>query len=198
MLNLASVLGFRVWSGVYLYRRTMHRYSNGNMKLSSSPLGMHRDLARRSGQKSGAAARSRCLSATSASRRSSRSSRSSESPTPLLTLAVYTVLLKGVDIWYLVASAIGFIAGATNGFIWNRRWTFSAHVGDAYTPVRWGIVQGCGLAVNEVLLFLLVHDAGAGELIAQVLATAVVTVTTFAINRAWTFRMAAGGRSKAG
>ena len=49
----------------------------------------------------------------------------------LLTLVVYTVLLKGFGVWYLAASAIGFIAGAINGFLLNRRWTFRDHVGDA-------------------------------------------------------------------
>src|SRR6476620_9130512 len=67
----------------------------------------------------------------------------------LLTFAVYTVLLKGFDVWYLAASAIGFAVGATNGFLLNRRWTFRGHVGDALTPVRWAVVQGGGLALNE-------------------------------------------------
>jgi len=107
----------------------------------------------------------------------------------VLTLVVYTVLLKVFGVWYLAASAIGFIVGATNGFLLNRRWTFREHVGDALTPVRWAIVQGCGLGVNEGLLFLFVHDARLDKLLAQVLATAVVTVTTFFVNRAWTFRM---------
>ena len=106
-----------------------------------------------------------------------------------ITFVVYTALLKGAGISYLVASAIGFIAGATNGFLWNRRWTFSDHVGDAYTPVRWGIVQGCGLVIDEVLLYVLVHDAGVEKLLAQALAIIVVTITTFTGNRAWTFRM---------
>ncbi len=107
----------------------------------------------------------------------------------LLTFAVYTVLLKVFGVWYLAASAIGFIVGATNGFLLNRRWTFRGHVGDALTPVRWAVVQGCGLGINEGLLFLFVHDAGLDKLLAQVFATAVVTVTTFLANRAWTFRM---------
>jgi len=107
----------------------------------------------------------------------------------LLTLFVYTLLLKVFGVWYLAASAIGFAVGAVNGFLLNRRWTFREHVGDAFTPVRWGIVQTCGLGLNEGLLFLLVHDAGMDKLIAQVCATAVVTVTTFIANRAWTFRM---------
>src|ERR1700690_585125 len=85
----------------------------------------------------------------------------------LLTFAVYTLLLKGFGLWYLAASAIGFVVGAVNGFLWNRRWTFRGHVGDALTPVRWGVVQGCGLGVNLGLLYLFVHDAGLDKLLAQ-------------------------------
>jgi putative flippase GtrA len=107
----------------------------------------------------------------------------------LLTLVVYTVLLKVFGVWYLAASAIGFIVGAVNGFLLNRRWTFRDHVGDSFTPVRWGIVQTCGLGINEALLYLLVHHAHLDKLLAQVCATAVVTVTTFFVNRAWTFRV---------
>ena len=51
-------------------------------------------------------------------------------------------------VWYLAASAIGFALGAVNGFLLNRRWTFRGHVGDALTPVRWFVVQGCGLLVE--------------------------------------------------
>lgn|SRR5437868_170488 len=106
----------------------------------------------------------------------------------LITFAVYGLLLKVFGVPYLIASAIGFIAGATNGFLLNRRWTFRGHVGDALTPVRWAIVQTSGLGINEGLLYLFVHDAGLDKLLAQVFATAVVTVTTFLANRAWTFR----------
>ncbi len=107
----------------------------------------------------------------------------------LLTLVVYTLLLKVFGVWYLAASAIGFVAGAVNGFLLNRRWTFREHVGDALTPVRWGVVQTCGLAIDEILLYVLVHDAHLDKLLAQVCATAVVTVSTFFANRAWTFRV---------
>jgi len=107
----------------------------------------------------------------------------------LLTFAVYTLLLKGFGVWYLAASAVGFVVGAINGFLWNRRWTFRGHVGDALTPVRWGVVQGCGLGLNLGLLYLLVHDADLDKLLAQACATVVVTVLTFIANRAWTFRV---------
>ena len=107
----------------------------------------------------------------------------------LLTFAVYTLLLKVFGVWYLAASAIGFVAGTINSFLLNRRWTFRGHVGDAYTPVRWTVVQCVGLAINEGLLYVFVHQAQLDKLLAQAFATAVVTVSTFFANRAWTFRM---------
>lgn len=107
----------------------------------------------------------------------------------VLAFGIYTLLLKGFGVWYLAASAIGFVLGAVNGFLLNRRWTFAGHVGDSLTPVRWGVVQGCGLALNEGLLFLFVDGAGVEKLLGQACATAIVTVITFLVNRAWTFRM---------
>jgi putative flippase GtrA len=109
----------------------------------------------------------------------------------LIAFAVYTLLLKGFGVWYRAASAIGFALGAVNGFLLNRRWTFSAHVGDALTPVRWGVVQTCGLGLNLGLLYVFVHDAGLDKLLAQAFATIIVTVITFSVNRAWTFRVQA-------
>lgn len=107
----------------------------------------------------------------------------------VLAIGIYTLLLKVFGVWYLAANAIGFVVGAVNGFLLNRRWTFAGHVGDALTPVRWGVVQGSGLALSEGLLYLFVDDAHIEKLLSQVMATAIVTVITFLVNRAWTFRM---------
>ncbi|HEX5223664.1 MAG TPA: GtrA family protein [Solirubrobacteraceae bacterium] len=105
----------------------------------------------------------------------------------LLTFLVYTLLLKVFGVWYLAASAIGFIVGTTNSFLLNRRWTFAEHVGDSMTPVRWAVVQGCGLGLNLALLALFVGGAGLDELLGQGVATVIVTVSTFFANRHWTF-----------
>jgi putative flippase GtrA len=106
----------------------------------------------------------------------------------LLAFATYTVLLKVFGVWYVAASGIGFAVGAVNGFLLNRRWTFREHSGDAFTPVRWAIVQSCGLGLNLGLVYLFVHDLGLDELVGQIPATAIVTVGTFTANRSWTFR----------
>jgi putative flippase GtrA len=107
----------------------------------------------------------------------------------VLSFAVYALLLKVFGVWYVAASGIGFAVGAVNGFLLNRRWTFKEHVGDAFTPVRWGVVQSCGLALNLGLVYMFVDDVGLDKLIGQACATAIVTVLAFFVNRAWTFRM---------
>jgi putative flippase GtrA len=106
----------------------------------------------------------------------------------LIAFAVYTLLLKVFGVWYVAASGIGFAIGAVNGFLWNRAWTFKGHVGDALTPVRWFVVQGCGLLLDLGLVYALVDGAGLDKLLGQAATTVVVTVITFFVNRAWTFR----------
>jgi putative flippase GtrA len=106
----------------------------------------------------------------------------------LIAFAVYTLLLKVFGVWYVAASGIGFAIGAVNGFLWNRAWTFKDHVGDALTPVRWFVVQGCGLLLDLGLVYALVDGAGLDKLVGQALTTVVETVITFFVNRAWTFK----------
>jgi putative flippase GtrA len=106
----------------------------------------------------------------------------------LIAFAVYTLLLKVFGVWYVAASGIGFAIGAINGFLWNRAWTFRGHVGDALTPVRWFVVQGCGLLLDLGLVYALVDGAHLDKLVGQAVTTVFVTVITFFVNRAWTFR----------
>jgi putative flippase GtrA len=106
----------------------------------------------------------------------------------LIFFAVYTLLLKAFGVWYVAASGIGFAVGATNGFLWNRAWTFKGHVGDALTPVRWFVVQSSGLLINLGLVYLFVDGFGLGKLEGQAVTIVVVTVVTFLVNRAWTFK----------
>lgn len=107
----------------------------------------------------------------------------------LLTFVVFMLLVKVFGVWYLAASAIGFFAGALNGFLLNRSWTFRGHAGGSLAAVRWTVVQGCGLLADLGLIYLFVHDAGVSKLIGQALAIGLVVGATFYANRTWTFKM---------
>jgi putative flippase GtrA len=103
----------------------------------------------------------------------------------LISLVTYLLLLEaGVPYW--LAAAAAFAAGAVNGYVLNRRWTFAADDTTA-ARVRYVLVQACGLGATSGLLSLLVAGAGLGERVAYLLVLPVVTVGTFSANRVWTF-----------
>jgi putative flippase GtrA len=83
------------------------------------------------------------------------------------------------------AGAGAFALGAVNGFLLNRSWTFGS-TGLTALP-RYAVVQGAGAGATSLILWgwsASQLDHLAGYLAALVL----VTPTTFALNRCWTFR----------
>ena len=103
-----------------------------------------------------------------------------------VSLATFWVLLH-VGVHYVLAAALAFAAGAVNGYVLNRTWTFRAD-GSWRARVLYVAVQLLGLGLNVTLVWLLVEAAGLGELLAQVLALPPVTVTTFTLSRQVVFR----------
>lgn len=107
----------------------------------------------------------------------------------LLTFVVFTILVQAFGVWYVAASAIGFLVGACNGFLINRSWTFRGHSGGSSAALRWAIVQGLGLLADLGLIYLFVNGASLPKLIGQALAIVLVVGATFFANRTWTFKM---------
>ena len=106
------------------------------------------------------------------------------------TAAHYALLALVVEVlrwpaWF--GSGLGAVLGAQVAFVGNRAWTF-AHAGDV--APAWMRFQGT--AALGALLGMAIVGAGVRlgvhYLAAQVVATLVGLVLTFAINRAWTFR----------
>ncbi|MBU6258875.1 MAG: GtrA family protein [Burkholderiales bacterium] len=99
-------------------------------------------------------------------------------------LLVLLVELGGVRAW--IGSGAGALLGAQVAFFGNRRYTFG-HAG-AWRPAWWrfmgtaalGAAVGMGVVAAGVAF-------GLYYLLAQALATGLVMLLTFAINRHWTF-----------
>jgi putative flippase GtrA len=103
-----------------------------------------------------------------------------------VSLLTYAGLLR-IDVVYPVAGAIAFLAGAVNGYVLNRRWTFAAP--DTWRARRrYLLVQLAGLGAATALLSILVSLAGLGRITAYALTIPAVTLATFTANRGWTFR----------
>jgi putative flippase GtrA len=104
----------------------------------------------------------------------------------LLSWCAFAVLDR-LGVPYVLASAVGFTAGAINSYVLNRRWTFAS---DGYwVPelARFAVVQAVGLGIDVVALYALVDGAGVAHLLAQALVFPVASVTMFALSRRWAF-----------
>jgi putative flippase GtrA len=86
---------------------------------------------------------------------------------------------------YVVAAPIAFAAGAVNGYVVNRRWTFSAR-DTTRARVFYVIVQVAGAASTSLLVYAF-HRVGVPRGWAYLAAAPPVTVAMFTANRVWTF-----------
>ena len=106
----------------------------------------------------------------------------------VVNLAVYTLLLRGLDFHYVPAAMGSFVVAVTNNYLWNRLWTFRRQRGHLVLQgLRFFVVSTLALGANLIVLHLLV-TAGLGEVIAQAIAIIVVTPVNFVGNKLWSFR----------
>jgi putative flippase GtrA len=105
----------------------------------------------------------------------------------LVNLAVYTLLLKGGGLHYLLAATGSFVVAVTNNYTWNRLWTFRGQRGHvAYQGLRFLVVSTIALCANLLVLHLLV-SFGVGKVLAQAIAIVLVTPLNFVGNKLWSF-----------
>ncbi len=102
-----------------------------------------------------------------------------------LSFVVYRLLLV-IATPYVLAAPLAFAAGAVNGYVFNRSWTFAAR-DSTRARVLYVAVQATGAVSTSLLVLLFVHAAGTGKVWAYLAAIPPVTLCMFAANRLWTF-----------
>lgn len=104
--------------------------------------------------------------------------------------------LRSIDVPRLLAQTTSFSVAVTNGFFWNRRWTFRA-----VDPERarrqyaaFYAVNVVGFCLNTSLLYLFAHlfvTAGLpvrqAELLGKALAVPLVAIWNFSASKFWAF-----------
>ncbi len=106
----------------------------------------------------------------------------------VVNLAVYTLLLKGAGVHYLLAATGSFLVAVTSNYTWNRLWTFRGQRGHvAYQGLRFLVVSTIALAVNLAILAFLVDTLEVGKVLAQAIAIVLVTPWNFVGNKLWSF-----------
>jgi putative flippase GtrA len=103
----------------------------------------------------------------------------------VLSFLVYRLLLA-IGAWYVLAAPVAFAAGALNGYVFNRRWTFAAP-DTTRARVSYVVVQAAGALSTSLLVIFFVRALGTGRVWAYLAAIPPVTLCMFAANRLWTF-----------
>lgn len=111
----------------------------------------------------------------------------------VLSYVAYAALVA-ISVPYAVAGAVGFAAGAVNGYRLNRLWTFRSADSTA-SRLRYLAVQLAGLGATTLLLWLLVDGARLHRLVSYALTMPLVTAATFVANKLWAFASAPVGRA---
>lgn len=114
----------------------------------------------------------------------------------LVDFVLLVVLRELLGLPVLIANTLSYSAGIVNNFTLNRLWTFK-EARSKGVWVQFGqffAVSTAGLLLNNAIVLLLDTSLGAlfnapesGYLVAKVVATGVVLVWNFLINRYWTF-----------
>jgi putative flippase GtrA len=88
-----------------------------------------------------------------------------------------------------VANSTGFVLAATSNYILNRIWTFhSANRQVATEYFSFMFIAAAGLAINNLVIYLLHGRLKMNFYLAKVFAVGVVTVWNFMMNYLFTFR----------
>jgi dolichol-phosphate mannosyltransferase len=106
----------------------------------------------------------------------------------VVNLCVFALCFKALNVHYLVAAAIAFVAGVANNFWWNRHWTFQARGGHAgFQAARFFAVSVVAFLFAASLLELLVSVVGMAEVPAQAVSIVAATPLNFIGNKMWSF-----------
>lgn len=99
---------------------------------------------------------------------------------------IYVGMALGVN--YKLANMIGYIAGMSNSFIWNKNWVFGSKNNICKELFWFSVSFAICYAIQYVLLLLMVDKWQWNGYLAQLLAMGTYTVSNFILNRLVTFR----------
>jgi len=108
----------------------------------------------------------------------------------LAALVHFSILIASVELWGArptLASAIGFFAAIFVNYSFQYHWTFKSRVAHSTAFKRYVFVTLLMLGVNTVIFWSFNEGIGVPYIASQVLATGIVLVFNFLINRFYTF-----------
>lgn len=106
------------------------------------------------------------------------------------TTGQYIVLIILVEIFGsnpVIATTFGFVVGAVINYILNYNFTFRSNKSHREAALKFLIVATVGASINSLIMYLGTEFLTLHYIIVQVIATILVLLWSFVINKYWTF-----------
>ena len=98
-------------------------------------------------------------------------------------------ILNAFGVYYIISNIIAYTIATINSYIWNSLWVFKYGQGlNINTSVKFFILNLVGLTVNTTIMYILVDILNFNKFIALVLASVVVVIMNYTINKLWVFK----------
>jgi len=99
------------------------------------------------------------------------------------------LLVQGLDVAPVPASAAGALLGAGINYSLNYRFTFRSTKRHRDAVLKFAAVASAGLILNTIFMWLGVELLGFHYLLSQIVTTGLVLIWSFLGNRYWTFHV---------
>ena len=102
-------------------------------------------------------------------------------------------ILNAFGVYYIISNIIAYIIeyiiATINSYIWNSLWVFKYGQGlDINTSVKFFILNLVGLTANTTIMYILVDILNLNKFMSLVLASVVVVIMNYTINKLWVFK----------
>lgn len=110
----------------------------------------------------------------------------------LISYIIYIILIN-FNVYYLLASFIGFLVSVINAYYWNDRYVFKVSAGEkrqwwkAFMKT-FTSYAGTGLVLNNILLIIWVDALGIPETLGPLINLFITIPLNFFLNKYWAFK----------
>ena len=99
------------------------------------------------------------------------------------------IILNAFGVYYIISNIIAYTIATVNSYIWNSSWVFKYGQGlNINTSVKFFILNLVGLTVNTTIMYILVDILNFNKFIALVIASVLVVMMNYTINKLWVFK----------
>lgn len=98
-------------------------------------------------------------------------------------------ILNNIGVYYITANVIAYLIATANSYFWNSKWVFKFKKEENLkVPLRFILLNLIGLVLNSTILYLLVDLLHFSRMISLIIATGIVMIVNYFINKVWVFK----------